>query len=157
MIKQIHNAIAHTIATGFGTGLAPKAPGTVGTLVGIPVYLLMADMTLTNYILLLVILFIVGVWASEVRGRALNESDHGSIVWDEVVGYVITMLAAPSTDWMWVLTGFVLFRIFDILKPWPISWFDKRIKSGFGTMLDDVLAGVFAALVMWGISVFALV
>ena len=157
MIKKIHDALAHTIATGFGVGLAPKAPGTFGTLVGIPIYMLMADMTLASYIAVVAVLFVIGVWSAEVRGRALNESDHGSIVWDEVVGYLITMLAAPEINWLWIILGFILFRFFDILKPWPISWLDEKIKTGFGTMLDDLLAGIFAAIVMWGIAIYIFV
>jgi len=149
MFKRVHDGLAHTIATGFGFGLAPKAPGTFGTLVGIPIYLLVAEWSVLSFGLLVLTLFVLGVWASEVRGRALNESDHGSIVWDEVVGYLITMMVAPAATIFWIVLGFVFFRLFDIWKPWPIRWFDNSIKSGFGTMLDDVVAGLYAALALW--------
>ena len=137
----------HLIAVGFGSGLLPKAPGTWGTVVGIPIYLAMATCSLPIYLGITLASFIVGCYICEVAGRALGEPDHGSIVWDEIVGLMITMLLIPLSA-INVILGFVLFRIFDILKPFPIRYFDAKFKNGFGVMLDDVLAGVMANLVL---------
>lgn len=132
-------------ACGFGTGAAPYAPGTFGTLVGLPFYWFMQDLGLIWYLLVCGLLFVFGVWICGRTARALGVHDHGGIVWDEIVGYLITMIMAPA-GWVWWLTGFLLFRIFDILKPWPIKVLDQRVGGGFGIMIDDVLAGVFAAI-----------
>jgi len=139
--------IAKWISLGFGSGLAPKAPGTFGTLVGIPFVLLFADLDIVWYSLITVLFFILGVWASQVYSDHLGVHDHGSIVWDEVVGYMITMAVVPA-DWVWLLLGFIFFRLFDIWKPWPIRLLDKHVHGGFGIMIDDVLAGVYAAVIL---------
>ncbi len=133
----------HFLAFGFGSGLSPVAPGTVGTVAAIPCYLLLAQLSLPFYLLVLVLSFGLGIYLCGKTAHDLGEHDHGGIVWDEFVGYWITMLAAPS-GWLWVLLGFVLFRLFDILKPWPISWLDRHIDGGLGIMLDDALAGSLA-------------
>lgn len=146
--KTPREIAAHTIATGFGVGLAPVAPGTFGTLVGIPFFLLCKDLSGFHYIIITCAMFMVGVWASEIRGVALGVHDHGSIVWDEVVGYMVTMSVMQQADWLWIVIGFCYFRLFDIWKPWPINWMDAKIKGGFGTMLDDLLAGIFAAIAL---------
>lgn len=135
---------ANFLALGGGLGLAPQAPGTFGTLIGIPLLFLMPD-SLPYYLLVTLVLAIVGVWCCHVCARDLGVHDHPGIVWDEVIGYLITMVAMPRSV-VWVLVGFMLFRIFDILKPWPIRWIDQRVEGGLGIMLDDVLAGVFAAI-----------
>ncbi len=140
-------AIARVLALGFGSGLAPKAPGTFGTLAAVPLYLLLEPLTPLYYGLFLALATAVGIWACEVYSQHLGVHDHGSIVWDEFVGYWLTMTVAPS-GWQWLLLGFILFRLFDIIKPWPIGWLDKRVKGGFGIMVDDLLAGVYAALVL---------
>ncbi len=145
--KQLCLQPVHFLAFGFGSGLSPKAPGTMGTIVAVPLYLLMADMGLTAYIAMLVITFAIGVYLCDKTSKDMGVHDHGGIVWDEFVGYWITMLAAPQ-GWQWVLLGFVLFRFFDVVKPWPISWLDKHVQGGFGIMIDDVLAGFMALLVM---------
>jgi len=137
----------HWLAFGFGSGLLPKAPGTWGTLVGIPVYLLLAPLPHEGYLLVTLALFGLGVWACGKTGRELGVHDHGAIVWDEVVGYLVTMAGVPG-DWQWLLAGFLLFRLFDILKPWPIRWLDRRVKGGLGVMLDDVAAGLMAWVVL---------
>lgn len=134
---------AHWLAFGFGSGLAPKAPGTAGTLAAIPLYLLLAQLPLAAYVLALAVSFALGVYLCEKTSRDMGVHDHPGIVWDEFVGYWITMLAAPA-GWIWVVLGFVLFRIFDVLKPWPIRWLDEHVHGGFGIMIDDVLAGVMA-------------
>lgn len=134
----------HLLAFGFGSGLLPKAPGTYGTLVAIPIYLLLAPLPLIYYAALVSLAFFIGIWLCEVTSRDLGVHDHGGIVWDEIVGYLVTMVLAPS-GWIWLLLGFLLFRFFDIVKPWPIRWIDKQVGGGFGIMVDDLIAGVFAA------------
>jgi phosphatidylglycerophosphatase A len=132
------------LALGFGSGLAPVAPGTAGTLAAIPVYLLLQPLALEVYLPLVVALFVVGIPICAFTAQRLQVHDHPGIVWDEVVGYLVTMAFAPA-GWLWVVAGFVLFRIFDVAKPWPIMWLDRQVHGGFGIMLDDLLAGVFAA------------
>ncbi len=137
----------HLLALGFGTGCVPMMPGTIGTLVGVLFYLLMQTLSWPIYIGVTVVLFSLGVWLCDVTARHLGVHDHGGIVWDEIVGFLITMTAVPP-DWRFVLLGFVLFRLFDIWKPWPISWLDRKLSGGLGIMSDDVLAGIYALLVL---------
>ena len=137
---------ANFIALGAGLGLAPKAPGTFGTLLGIP-FLFLMPQNLIAYAVVLLLLFALGVWCCDVCAKNLGVHDHPGIVWDEVVGYLITMAAVPQT-FLWVVAGFAVFRLFDILKPWPISWVDRNVHGGLGIMLDDVLAGVLAFVFM---------
>ena len=133
----------HFLSLGFGSGLMPKAPGTFGTLAAIPVYLLMANFSVLIYSIITVILFLLGIYLCQKTTDELKVHDHSGIVFDEIVGFLITMIAVPLT-WQWIVAGFILFRLFDILKPWPISWLDKKVHGGLGIMLDDVLAGVFS-------------
>lgn len=133
----------HALAFGFGSGLSPKAPGTMGTLAAIPLYLLMSSLPLIAYAAMLIVTFTVGVYLCDKTSRDLGVHDHPGIVWDEFVGYWITMFAAPA-GWLWVVIGFLWFRLFDVLKPWPINWLDEKVEGGFGIMIDDVLAGVMA-------------
>jgi phosphatidylglycerophosphatase A len=133
----------HLLAFGLGTGLAPVAPGTAGTLVGVPLFLLMAPLALPLYLLVTLLLFIAGVYICQRCSDDLGVHDHGGIVWDEIVGYLVAMIAVPSEP-LWLLSGFLLFRLFDILKPWPIRWADRRLAGGFGIMFDDLLAGLYA-------------
>tara|TARA_B110000967_G_scaffold39136_1_gene38791 strand:- start:4478 stop:4975 length:498 start_codon:yes stop_codon:yes gene_type:complete len=136
------------LAFGFGSGLSLKAPGTMGTLAAIPLWWLLAQLPLTSYLILVLIAAVVGI---TICGRAADQMgvhDHGGIVWDEFVGFWIAMAALPVT-WTSVILGFVLFRLFDILKPWPISWLDKKVSGGFGIMIDDVIAGLAAAAVIY--------
>jgi len=137
----------HLLSLGFGSGLSPLAPGTCGTLVAVPLYLLLAQLPLTYYLMALVIAFIAGVYLCGYTSAALGVHDHAGIVWDEFVGFWITMLALPAT-WQWILAGFVLFRLFDIVKPWPVKVADAKMKGGFGIMFDDVLAGLYALAVL---------
>lgn len=137
----------HFLAFGFGSGALPVAPGTFGTLVAIPIYLLMEPLSLWLYLAVVTVVTALGVWICHVTSRDLGVHDHPGIVWDEIAGYLITMIAAPA-GWLWVLLGFVLFRIFDIIKPWPIGWVDRRVSGGLGIMLDDVLAAVYAWLLL---------
>jgi phosphatidylglycerophosphatase A len=144
----------HFLAFGFGSGAAPFAPGTFGTLAAVPLYLLFAQLPMGWYLLLLIATFGIGIYLCERTANDLGVHDHGGIVWDEFVGYWITMVAAPP-EWWWLVVGFVLFRFFDILKPFPISWLDKHIHGGLGIMLDDAVAGTFAWLCLQ-LLVFAL-
>lgn len=131
----------HLLAFGFGSGLAPVAPGTFGTLAAVLLYLLFESLDLLSYSLLTIAICIVGVWICGKSSEMLGVHDHGGIVWDEFAGYFITMIAAPP-GWIWIVVGFVLFRLFDILKPWPIKWADEQVDGGLGIMLDDIIAGL---------------
>lgn len=136
------------IALGFGSGLAPRAPGTVASLCAVLPWLALRQLHWPVYLLVLVLAFALGIWACDRAGRAIGVSDHGALVWDEYVGQWLAWLPLLAAPWPWVLAGFVLFRCFDIVKPWPIGWADRRFKGGLGVMLDDVLAGAAAALVL---------
>ncbi|TCO82323.1 phosphatidylglycerophosphatase [Plasticicumulans lactativorans] len=134
----------HCLALGFGSGLAPVAPGTFGTLAGVPVYLLLAGLPLPAYLLATLLLAALGVWLTGRTARALGVHDHGGIVWDEIVGLLVTLTALPPAPWT-LLAGFAAFRLFDVWKPWPIRVLDARVHGGLGIMADDLLAGVYAA------------
>lgn len=141
------------MAFGFGSGLMSFAPGTWGTLAAMPVYLLLANASWSLYLIATLVAFLFGIFICNKVSQELGEHDYGGIVWDEIVGYLLTMfLAPPGIIWMFI--GFVLFRIFDIWKPQPIGWVDARVQGGFGIMLDDVLAAVPAwiilQLLVWG-------
>ena len=136
------------LALGLGSGLSPKAPGTVGTIAAIPFYLLIALLPLPLQLLVIAISFGIGVYLCEFTANDLGVHDHPAIVWDEFVGFWLTMLALPImgeavTLW-WILYGFILFRFFDIVKPWPIRWVDQKVSGGLGIMLDDMLAGIYS-------------
>lgn len=132
------------LAFGLGSGLAPKIPGTAGTLAAIPFYLIATYwLPLWIYLAVLVAAFILGIFVCDRAAHKLGVHDHGGIVWDEFVGFWLTMAAVPP-QWYWVLLGFVLFRFFDMVKPWPIHAVDRRVPGGFGIMLDDLLAGAAA-------------
>ncbi|MCX7545292.1 phosphatidylglycerophosphatase A family protein [Marinicella gelatinilytica] len=135
------------LAFGFGSGLAPVAPGTFGTLMAIPLYLALQTLPPLMYLAVVVAAFIGGVWICGRAGKALGVHDHGGIVWDEFVGFWITMWLVPF-HWTWLLAGFILFRLFDIVKPFPIGWIDKKVSGGFGVMIDDVVAGIYAWLIL---------
>lgn len=137
----------HFLAFGLGSGAAPVAPGTFGTLAAVPLYLLLAQLSLPLYLLALVLAFGLGIWLCERTSRDLGVHDHGGIVWDEFVGFWLTMTVAPP-GWQWLLAGFLLFRLFDILKPFPIGYFDRQVHGGLGIMLDDAIAGSFAWFVL---------
>lgn len=145
-VRYLKNPI-HFLALGFGSGLMPKAPGTFGTLAAIPVYMLCQNLSQLYYLIFVLLVSVAGVFICQYTSNALKVHDHPGIVIDEFAGYFITMIAIPFT-WQWMLVGFVLFRLFDILKPWPISWLDKKVHGGFGIMIDDVLAGAFSLLIM---------
>lgn len=145
--KEVLTNSSHFFAFGFGSGLAPKAPGTFGTLVAVPVYWLLQDLSWQIYLSWLIVTFALGVYWCDKSSKQLGVHDHCGIVWDEFVGYWITMFLAPKS-WLFMLVGFVLFRLFDIVKPWPIGWLDRKVHGGFGIMIDDVLAGFYACIVL---------
>lgn len=130
------------IATGFGSGLAPVAPGTFGSLAALIPWLALRELPLPYYVLALLVAFALGVWACQWTIRRLGVEDPGLVVWDEFVGLWIALIALPDR-WYFVVAGFVLFRFFDIVKPWPVRWADRHVKGGFGTMLDDAFAGLY--------------
>ncbi|MEM1112066.1 MAG: phosphatidylglycerophosphatase A [Pseudomonadota bacterium] len=134
---------AQFFAFGFGSGLAPRAPGTFGTLAALPIYWLLANLPLLPYTLVLLGAVFFGIWICDRASRELGVHDHPGIVWDEFVGLWVALWALPL-DWAWLLAGFALFRLFDILKPWPISWLDRHVSGGLGIMIDDIVAGVMA-------------
>jgi len=139
---------AHLVAFGFGAGLMPVAPGTWGTLLALPVFLLVSPrLDPLEFLLMLAVLFALGVWACEVTGRAIGAADHGGMVWDETVAFLLVLFFAPATL-PWQAAAFLLFRLFDILKPPPIRYYDQALKSGFGVMLDDLIAASYALLVL---------
>jgi len=144
---------AHLIAFGGGVGLSPVAPGTVGTLLAIPLFnWLEPQLAPWTFLAVLVGLFWVGVWASAVTGRALGVADHGGMVWDETVAFLLVLFFLPVTGY-WQAFGFLVFRLFDILKPPPIRFYDRVLKNGFGVMWDDILAAGYTLLVMAGARV----
>ncbi len=133
----------HLLAFGLGSGAAPKAPGTFGTIAAIPLYLLINQLTQWHYLFVVLIMTGFGVWLCHRVAEDLGVHDHPGIVWDEWVGFLITMWLAPS-GWGWLLAGFLLFRFFDIVKPWPIYLLDRHVSGGWGIMVDDILAGIYA-------------
>jgi phosphatidylglycerophosphatase A len=143
------------LACGFGSGLAPVAQGTFGSLAAILPWLLLRELSLPLNLLVIVVGFAVGVWACDIAGRAVGVDDHRSLVWDEFVGQWIALLPVLVAPWWAVVIGFVLFRLFDVWKPWPIRYLDRHLKGGLGVMVDDVVAGVFAALVLKLLLVYA--
>ena len=154
MIEHVNFKLSnpvHFLALGFGSGLIKPAPGTWGTLAAVPVYLLMLyafPLGLHSYIAVLFVSFIVGVYLCGKTADDVGVHDHGAIVWDEFVGFWITMTLIPFS-WSNLILGFALFRLFDIVKPWPIKLLDKHVHGGFGIMIDDVLAGVFAWVILY--------
>jgi phosphatidylglycerophosphatase A len=145
----------HLAAVGFGSGLAPVAPGTFGTLAAIPLFYLLAILSIEWYVTVLIVTSLVGFWFCHAATKAMGVHDHKAIVWDEFVGYWITMMPIlliypdsqiESIPTIWVVIGFVLFRFFDVLKPFPISWLDRNVEGGIGIMLDDIVAGIFSAI-----------
>jgi phosphatidylglycerophosphatase A len=145
--KVVFGNPAHFLAFGFGFGLSPVAPGTTGTLAAIPLFAAFSFLPLWAYLAATAVVTLAGFWICGRSSELLGVHDHRGIVWDEIAGYLITMIGAPLA-WPWVLAGFVLFRIFDVLKPWPANWADRRLHGGVGIMLDDVFAGIYALIVM---------
>jgi phosphatidylglycerophosphatase A len=138
------------IASGFGAGLSPFASGTVGSAVALIPWLALRELDWPWYVLGIVVAFAIGVWAAGVVIRKIGIEDPGVVVWDEFVGQWIALipLVMRPRGWIWIALAFVLFRIFDVWKPWPASWADRTVKGGVGAMLDDVFAGMYAAIAL---------
>lgn len=142
--REVLTSPVHLLAFGFGTGLAPKAPGTVGSLVAFPLFWATANLGPIVQVGIAAALFAFGVWLCGESAKRLGVHDHGGIVWDEIVGMYLTLVVAPPTVAGWA-AAFVLFRFFDIVKPWPIRDLDHRLRGGLGIMLDDLAAALYAA------------
>jgi phosphatidylglycerophosphatase A len=137
---------AHFLALGFGTGLAPVAPGTVGTLLGFPIHGLLASRLAPAELLAVVAgMFAIGVWACGKTGTDLGIADHSAMNWDEVVAFLLILVITPP-GWAWQAFAFFAFRFFDVVKPPPIRYFDRTIKGGFGVMFDDIVAAFYTLL-----------
>ena len=141
----------HFLALGFGAGLSPWAPGTAGTLVAVPLIMFIGSFGWRAHAIVALVLCVVGVSICGISAKRLGVHDHPGIVWDEIAGYAITMLTVPLT-WYWLLAGFVVFRLLDIVKPWPIREADHRLRGGLGIMLDDMIAGAIAGLVLYALN-----
>ena len=137
----------HLLSLGFGSGLATKAPGTFGTFAAIPFWFLLQLLPTSSYIAAVVAAFLLGIYLCGETAKALGVHDHGGIVWDEFVGLWIALFLLPP-GWLWLVLGVALFRLFDIWKPWPIRVLDAKVHGGLGIMIDDVLAGFYAFLVV---------
>ena len=147
------NFLIKLLATWGGSGYSPFASGTAGTLAAIPFYIWLARLPLPLYLLTLTAFFFLACWVSGKAEVLFGEKDSGKIVIDEVVGYLVTMTALPF-DWRYIVAGFFLFRFFDIVKPPPANWFDRQLKNGYGVVLDDVAAGVYAWLCLFVLARF---
>ncbi len=145
--KTVFTDPVHLLAFGFGTGLSPVAPGTVGTLVAFPIAWLTLDLGLVSQIAVAAVLILSGIWICGESARRIGVHDHGGIVWDEVAGMYVTLLVTPPTVTGWAL-AFLAFRLFDIVKPWPIRDLDHRMKGGLGIMLDDIAAALYAVILL---------
>ena len=154
-LKFLFQHPAHFFALGFGSGLAKKAPGTFGTLVGLPLFWLISSYALNTQLIIITSLFMIGIYFCDKTGKALGVADHGAIVWDEIVAMMLVLAFTPNGFIFWLI-AFLLFRLFDIWKPYPICYFDAKLKNGFGVMFDDLLAAIYAILVLkfilWPIS-----
>jgi phosphatidylglycerophosphatase A len=147
LVRTVLTDPVHILAFGFGTGLSPFAPGTVGSLVGVLFAWLTLDLGLPLQLGIAAAISLSGIWICGESARRIGVHDHGGIVWDEIAGMYITLLAAPPTVAGWIL-GFVLFRAFDIAKPWPIRDLDHRLGGGLGIMLDDLAAALYALILL---------
>ena len=137
----------HFLALGFGAGMAPKAPGTFGNLVAIPFIFILSFAPQIVYVSILMVTILAGVWICEKTASDWGVHDHSAIVWDEIAGIMLVMAWVPITP-LSLLLGFLLFRLFDIVKPYPISWLDRHVKGGLGIMVDDLMAGLYAVLLL---------
>ncbi len=147
LARKVMSDPVNFLAFGFGTGLAPIAPGTFGSLPGVLLFWLTMDLGLYVQLCVVAALVIAGIWICGESARRIGVHDHGGIVWDEIAGMYVTLLAAPISLVGWVL-AFVLFRVMDIVKPWPIRDLDHRIEGGLGIMLDDLVAALYAAVLL---------
>jgi phosphatidylglycerophosphatase A len=147
-VRFVYAHPAHCIAFAGGVGLAPFAPGTLGTLLAFPVFFLFfSKAAFLIQLIVFIVFFVMGSWACQRTGRALGVSDHGGMVWDETVAFLLVLMFTPA-GWAWQAAAFALFRFFDIVKPPPIRHFDRTLKSGFGVMFDDLLAAGYTLFVL---------
>lgn len=142
----------HLFAVGLGSGMSPIMPGTMGSLIAIPLWLLFCGLSPILYWLLIVVTFVFGCFLCQRTSDDTQTHDSGHIVWDEFVGMWITLFFIPHISILWLIIAFVAFRVFDIIKPWPIRWFDQKVSGGFGIMIDDVIAAIFSSLVVYGLA-----
>ena len=147
LARKVLTDPVHILAFGFGTGLSPVAPGTAGSLVGVLFAWLTLDLGLPLQLAVAAAISFAGIWICGESARRIGVHDHGGIVWDEITGMFVTLLVAPATPSAWVL-GFLLFRVFDIVKPWPIRDLDHRLGGGLGIMLDDLAAALYALILL---------
>ncbi len=137
----------HWLAYGFGTGLSPFAPGTFGSLVGVALFWFMASMPAIPYAIVVAVMFVAGIFICGQTAHDVGAVDPGFIVYDEVVGFLVAMYLLP-TEWRWVVGGFVVYRVFDIWKPFPIHWVEDKLGLGSGIMTDDVISGIYTFIVL---------
>jgi len=152
--KHVFSRLDFFIAFGFGSGLSPIVPGTFGTLAAIPLYYLLINLSPWWYLTCVILAFALGVKVCDTVSHELGVHDFSGIVWDEIVGFLITMFCVP-TGILWVVAGFCLFRFFDIVKPGPITWVDEAVGGGLGIMLDDVAAAIPALIILQGCAFWA--
>ena len=150
--KEVLSHPVYLLAFGFGSGLTPKAPGTAGTMVAIPLHLIFIKFPIWLHGTIIILAFLLGIWICGKTSEYLGVHDHEGIVWDEFVGCWITMFLLP-VNWSWITLGFIVFRILDILKPWPIKSIDKKVRGGVGIMLDDLIAGIMSAVFLHALFV----
>jgi Phosphatidylglycerophosphatase A and related proteins len=148
---QLTNPI-HLLAVGLGSGMSPIMPGTMGSAMAIPLWLLFDGLQPFLYWVLIVVAFIFGCFLCQKTSDDTHTHDSGHIVWDEFVGMWITLFFIPQISVLWIAIAFVAFRVFDMAKPWPIRWFDKRVPGGFGIMVDDVIAAIFSSLTVYALT-----
>lgn len=142
----------HLLAVGFGSGLSPVMPGTAGSLAAIPFWYFLIQLPQELYYLIVLLGICLGVYLCHRTAKDMGVHDHGSIVWDEFIGMWITLVAIPNHHWQWIAIGFVVFRVFDIWKPWPIRWFDRNVRGGMGIMADDIVAGVISTALIFAVA-----
>ncbi|MDC0422939.1 phosphatidylglycerophosphatase A [Methylophilaceae bacterium] len=142
LLKNIH----HMLALGFGSGLNKKAPGTLGTLVAIPFFLIINKIGILFQLLFVVVIFILGIWSSNVTSKSLKQKDPSCIVIDEIAAFLL-LLVLINPNFYQLIYLFILFRIFDIWKPYPISWLEEKYSGGFGIMIDDIAAALMALII----------
>ncbi|OTQ36175.1 phosphatidylglycerophosphatase A family protein [Gilliamella apis] len=148
---QLTNPI-HLLAVGLGSGMSPIMPGTMGSAMAIPLWLLFDGLQPYLYWVLIVVAFIFGCFLCQKTSDDTHTHDSGHIVWDEFVGMWITLFFIPQISVLWIAIAFFAFRVFDMAKPWPIRWFDKRVPGGFGIMVDDVIAAIFSSLTVYALT-----
>lgn len=144
--------IARFVATAGGAGYSPIAPGTCGTAVAVPLTWALSHLSLWAFLGVSVGVTIIGIWAASVADRSWGTHDSGRIVIDEVAGYMVTMLFVDRTNWVLLVLGFVIFRVFDIVKPFPVRWLDRHVSGGTGVVLDDVATGMYGCALLYGLS-----